>query len=150
MDHTTQIEINGVKMEIDLRYTKRIDTLRIGDRVKVLIKGYSDHKVYPGIIIGFEPFKMLPTVIIAYIETGYNSVDLKFVYFNEGTKDREIVKAIDNDHLDLSKADMLKAFDRQLLDLERKMTEIQEKRDYFVQNFRAYWEPIASVSAEET
>lgn len=42
MSETTIIEINGVKLEIDLRHAKRIDNLRVGDTVKVLRKRYDD------------------------------------------------------------------------------------------------------------
>jgi hypothetical protein len=45
------IEINGVKMEVDMRYAKRVDELRIGSRVKVLIKEYSSYKIYLGVSI---------------------------------------------------------------------------------------------------
>lgn len=36
------VEINGIKMEVDMRHAKTIDTYKIGDRVKVLVKQYSD------------------------------------------------------------------------------------------------------------
>lgn len=32
------IEIDGVKIEVDLRTAKRIDTYRVGDNVKILNK----------------------------------------------------------------------------------------------------------------
>lgn len=54
----TIIEVNGVKLEVDLRTARRIDEIRIGDRVKVLIKGYSDYKVHAGTVIGFEPSRI--------------------------------------------------------------------------------------------
>ena len=51
---TQVIEINGVKLEVDMRYAKRVDLLRIGSRVKVLVKTYSEYKIYPGVKIGRE------------------------------------------------------------------------------------------------
>jgi hypothetical protein len=87
------IEINGIKMEIDLRTAKRIDNLKVGDRVKVLIKEYTSYKVHPGTIIGFEPFEKLPTIIIAYMETTYSSASVKFLYYNAKTEDTEVVRA---------------------------------------------------------
>ena len=38
MENTkTQIEINGVKLEVDLRNATRIDEFKVGDNVKVKI-----------------------------------------------------------------------------------------------------------------
>lgn len=142
MTDKTIIEINGVKMEIDLRHATRIEHLRVGDRVKVLRKAYSDYNVSQGVIIGFEPFRDLPTIIVAYVETGYATADIKFVYYNANSKDVEIVKSIDNDGLDMSRAQVDAAFDSKLNKLRREIEELEEKRAYFHTNFRAYWQPI--------
>lgn len=141
----TIIEINGVKLEIDLRHAKRIDQLRVGDRVKVLVKRYDDYKVYPGIVVGFEPFIKQPTIIIAYVDVTYASANLEFLYFNSSSKDREIVKAIDDDQLEVSREEMLRAFDREIGKHRNSILEIEEKRAYFDTKFRAYWEPVGSV-----
>lgn len=145
----TIIEINGVKMEVDMRHAKRIDELRVGDRVKVLIKGYSDYKVYPGTIIGFEPFRNQPTIIVAYIDQGYNAAELKFLHYNASTKDAEIVKAIDDDAVDMSKADVMALFDRMIATKKNEMNEIELKRDYFLRNFQAYWAPVQKPETVE-
>jgi len=145
----TIIEINGVKMELDMRHAKRIDELRVGDRVKVLLKNYSDYKVHAGTIIGFEPFKALPTVIVAYIETGYNSAEVKFVYFNSSSKDVEIVKAIDDDSIGIEKRDVMSMFDRMVAAKEREIDDLLSKKEYFLRNFQAYWTPVEKpVEAE--
>ncbi len=62
------IEINSVKLEVDRRSAERVDQIQVGDRVKVLNKQYSDYKVYHGVVIGFEPFEELPTIIVASAE----------------------------------------------------------------------------------
>jgi hypothetical protein len=142
MSEKTIIEINGIKMEIDLRHAVRIDKLQVGDRVKVLTKNYTDYKVYAGIIVGFEPFQNLPTIIVAYVVNDYSTADVKFLYFNSQTKETEIVKAIDNDEMDIDKAAMLKAFDRDIAKHERDIENIREKRDYFLGQFRSYWHQV--------
>lgn len=136
------IEINGVKMQVDLRHARRIEELRIGDKVRVLTKTYSSHEVFSGVVVGFEPFEKLPTIIIAYMKVAYNEVDLKFVHWNANSKDIEVVKAIDDD-LDLNKADMLKYFDRERAKLDRDLAALEERRSYFLDKFAAYWAPIA-------
>ena len=57
----TIIEVNGVKLEVDMRTARRIEEIRIGSPVKLLTKvTYGGNKVHPGIVISFEPFKDLP------------------------------------------------------------------------------------------
>ena len=45
-DQKRIIEVNGVKLEVDMRYARKIEELRVGSRVKVLIKNYSRYSVY--------------------------------------------------------------------------------------------------------
>ena len=142
MSEKTVIEINGIKMEIDLRNATRIDTLRVGDRVKVLVKNYSDYSVYAGVIIGFECFKNLPTIIVAYMHATYSTAELKFLHFNAATKETEIIKAIDDDQLDFNKSDMVATFDRDITKKKAEIQDILDRKEYFLKNFRAYWEPV--------
>lgn len=150
MEQKTVIEVNGVKLEVDLRSARRVDELRVGDRVKVLVKTYSDYAVYAGTIIGFEPFTKLPTVIIAYLVKDYSKVEVKFLYFNALTKETEIVKAIDDDQLDIDKATVLQQFDREIQKALDSVEDLRRKRDYFVENFKAYWPEMAQVEAPQS
>lgn len=145
MKEMTVIEINGVKMEVDLRQARRVDSLRVGDRVKVLIKNYSDYKVYAGTVIGFEPFENLPTVIVAYLETSYSSAGIKFLYFNAQTKETEIIKSVDDDQLDLNKSGVLEQFDTDIAKKELELEDIRKKRQFFLDNFKAYWADMEAV-----
>lgn len=145
MDSKTIIEVNGIKMEVDLRTARRVDELRVGDRVKVLVKGYNDYKVHAGTIIGFEPFQNLPTIIVAYVDRDYSSVGVKFVYFNSQTKETEIVKAIDDDQLDIDKCGVLQAFDRDIQKKKDEVADIEAKKAFFLANFKAYWPELAQV-----
>jgi hypothetical protein len=141
MDKTI-IEVNGVKLEVDLRTATRIDTLRVGDRVKVLTKEPygSSHKVFPGVVVGFEPFEALPTIIVAYMDLTYNEVTLKFVYLNTETKDTEVIKAIDNDQLDVDRVALCSMFDRQIAVKQREAEDLEKKKAFFLEQFRKYWE----------
>ena len=57
MENKRIVEIDGVKIEVDLRSAKRIDTFKVGDNVKVLCKDYNNQfKVKPGIITDFANF----------------------------------------------------------------------------------------------
>lgn len=143
METRTIVEVNGVKLDVDLRTATRVDTLRVGDRVKVLKKEPygSDRKVYPGVVCGFEPFTTLPTIIIAYLDVNWNEAKLLFAFLNSESKDVEVIKSIDHD-LDLDKANVMALMDR---DIEKKQAEVDEarrRRDYFLREFGAYWAPV--------
>ena len=142
MSERTTIEINGIKMEVDLRHATRIDDLKVGDRVKILVKEYTDYKVHAGIVIGFEPFQKLPTVIVAYVEKSWKAADLKFLYFNNDTRETEMVKAIDDDQLDFDKNEVLRLLDREIEQHRAQIAEIENRKAYFLNNFKAYWERV--------
>ena len=107
------IEVNGVKLEVDVRYAKRIEELRIGSKVKVLSKEYSSYAVNPGVIVGFEQFEKLQTIVVAYCKPDYQGSDIKFVYYNKESKDIEICSLL-SDEFDLNKEKAVKRFDREL------------------------------------
>lgn len=136
------IEVNGVKLEVDLRTAKRIDRFQIGSRVKLLIKEYSNYVVYPGTIIGFEPFDKLPTIIVAYVKRGYNECSINFLYYNSETKDHELVLAQDNDFLGLEKETVLKNMNAEIQKKEAEAEDLRRKRDYFLANFKMYWADV--------
>lgn len=145
MDDTKQIiEVNGVKLEIDTRYARRIEELRVGSRVKVLIEEYSSTDVYPGIIVGFEPFAKLPTIIVAYVKAGYNDVGLQTVSYNAKTAKVEIVASVDDD-FSISKSEVMGWFRRERQKLDEKRAELDAKEEFFLDRFKAYWrdEPLA-------
>lgn len=142
-ENLTTIEINGVKMQVDLRHAKRIDEFRIGDRVKVLTKDYSGFSVHPGTIVGFEPFEKLPTIVIAYVVSSYADIKLEMLHFNASTKDIELVKAVDDDLVELSRSDAMAAFEKKIAAKEREIAEVREHLEYFERNFARYWEHVS-------
>lgn len=147
MTDTTLIEINGIKMEVDLRSARRVDTLRVGDRVKVLVKTYTDYVVHAGTIVGFDAFEKLPTITIAYVQASYgSSPEIKFVAFNAQCKDVEIVKSIDNDTLDLDKNFILDAFANQIAAKREEIDTLERKREFFINAFGAYWQAVAPAA----
>ena len=135
------IEINGVKLEVDMRHAKRIDHLVVGSKVKVLTKStYGEPKVYPGVVVGFEPFKEMPTIIVCYLEHSYNSASLEFAYVNTKSADKyEIVASIDDD-LPVDKADVLTRMDRELEKKREEIDDLLRKRGYFLAHFNKYFE----------
>lgn len=108
IDNKQIIEINGIKMEVDMRTAKRIDQFRVGDPVKLLINTSSDAEVMAGVIVDFENFSTLPTIVVAYCSSSYWSAELKFAHINSKTKDKyEIVASSEDTLLALDKATVL-------------------------------------------
>jgi hypothetical protein len=137
---THVIEINGVKLEVDLRTAKRIEHLQIGSRVKCLVKKYSDEfEVLPGVIVGFEPFENLPSIVVAYLETDYSSASLKFKSYNARSKDFEIVADIDHNSLEVNKADIVSKLDRELEKKLAEAEEIKQRKAFFLEKFGIYF-----------
>jgi hypothetical protein len=134
------IEINGIKMEIDLRHAKRVDTFKVGDKVRVLVKSYGDtFNTYAGMIVGFDNFKERPTIIVAYIEPGAYSADpLKFVNINQDTKDVEIT-AMSDDFIAADKSSIIDRMDKIILDHQQKIQEMEARKSYFLKYFDAYF-----------
>ena len=141
-EETTIIEINGVKLEVDLRHAKRVDTLRVGDRVKLLEKQYGNSiKIHPAIIAGFEPFQSAPTIIVAYLEISYSTADVKFAYINtadEESKKFELVPSIDND-LPVDPSDILELMDREIARKQVDVDDLKRRREFFMTNFQKYF-----------
>ena len=145
---TTIIEVNGVKLEVDLRHAKRVDNLRIGDRVKCLVKGYGGSmSTHAGVVVGFEPFPSLPSIVVAYLDTGYSSGTLKFKTFNAETKDFEVVADLDNNALEVDRSDILAQFDRDAAKKRQELEEIAAKRAFFEAHFGRYFAEQAPVLA---
>lgn len=142
-----EITIKGEKAEqkIDVPETVAVreDTLRIGDKVKVLRKPtYGDMKIQPGVVIAFEPFKSLPTVVVAVVDIGYSDAKIEFIYFNANTKDVEMVKAIGDDLLTIDTTLVNKSITTQIVKLEQQIEDLKNKQAYFQEKFRAYFVPV--------
>ena len=139
------IEINGIKLEVDMRTAKRIDQFKVGDKVKFLTAdtGYGSkgkHHIHPGVIVGFENFKNLPTIVIAYLSVDYSEANLKFAYINAESENIDMVSAEEN-YLPIEKAWVVERMDRDIAKKEVEVEELKRKKAYFLHNFNKYFVP---------
>lgn len=141
------IEINGVKMEVDLRHATQVyNELRIGSKVKVLSKEYSGHEVYHGVIVGFENFPSLPTIEVCYFKSNYGEPELKFASINTKSAEKfEIVPALDWSPLG-RKEEVLKYFDNEVFKLEEKITILKDKKAHCSKYFDIFVKEMESKS----
>jgi len=151
-----EIEIGGIKMQIDLRQAKRIDTFKVGDSVKILKKGDRNSsydkadKIYPGMIVDFANFKELPTLVVAYYEeSGWNSPPtIQFLYYNADTEGWDLVYCDENE-LAVSEQSIIQLFDRKIGEKQKELDDLVNKKEYFITHFMRGKEAPATKSEEE-
>lgn len=135
MSEKKLIEINGVKLEVDMRHARKVDDFKVGDNVKVLVKEYGDnYKSHGGVIVGFDNFENLPTIVICYCELSYSSAEIKFVYLNQKSKDIEICHMGEFEKLiDLNSAKQM--MEREVVKKESELLDIKRKQQYFLAHY---------------
>lgn len=143
------VEINGVKMEVDMRHAKVIENYKVGDCIKVLKKQYSDYKSYIGVIVGFDDFATHPTIVIAFLDSQtYGETKIEFVYVNSETKDVEIT-SLNNWDLPITKARVIERFNAELQKKEQEIVDIKTKMNVFENLFGKYFEnKVANEQSE--
>ena len=128
------IEINGIKLEVDLRHAKRIDEYRVGDRVKMLKKNYDAYTIHMATIVSFDEFLKLPSIVLAYLD--YNG--LQFATLNAKTEGIEIAPAYESD-LEFSKDEILRKMNSELESQRQKVADLEERKRFFLAHFGKFF-----------
>lgn len=133
---TREIEVNGVKLEVDMRYAKRIDVFQVGDTVKVLDKRNNRNDLRTGVITDFANFKDLPTMMVAVYKAGdyWTAPTIEFIPYNNDTKDIEIV-GVSAEELIVSHETITQKFDDEIAKKRDELNDLIIKRDTFVKYF---------------
>ena len=144
---TRIVEINGVKLELDMRQAtlQSIDAFKVGDSVKVLVKNYSDYASHAGVIVGFDAFKNLPTIIVAYLKISYSDAKLEFAYINAQSTDVELCAASPND-VPFERATVLQAMDRDIATKKEAAAQAENNKAMFLSMFNRYFAEYAKVA----
>jgi len=146
----TIVDINGVKIDVDLREAKSICSVKIGSRVKVLHNDAYNNDVYPGVVVGFEQFPSLPTIVVAFLENKYGKAELKMISFNDKTKHYEMIVSEDQGTaMEVDRGYVMKQFQEKI---NTKLAEIESLKDsmkYFDDKFGEYFTPVSVASSED-
>lgn len=134
-----EIEIDGIKVAVDMRTVKKIDTFKIGDNVKVLKKNYDSYQVYSGVIVDFVNFKERPAIVVAYFDQSYTGTEIRFETITKDTKDLEIAPCLPHE-LSINKNRVVDKFNYEIEQQQHKVDELKAKRDYFLANFGKFFE----------
>lgn len=135
-----EVEINGIRVEVDLRTAKRVDVFRIGDNVKILKRHYQDkYETYSGVVIDFVAFKERPAIVIAYFKNDYTGIDIYFETITKDSTDVEIVPCLPHE-MKLNKNRVIDKFNYKIDEKKHEVEELEAKRDYFIENFSKFFE----------
>ena len=138
------IEIDGVKVEIDLRTAKRVDSFKVGDNIKILDKEYDTYKVKPGIIVDFAEFQELPTIVIAVFEEGSwsSTPNISFIYYNKNTSKKVEIVSCSEDEIKVSKEGVIERFEREIQKKKNEYEDLKNKLEYFKTHFIKVYKEI--------
>lgn len=141
------IEVSGVKFDVDMRTARKIDTYKVGDRVKVLVKNYSGYTSYPGAIVAIDAFKNLPTVVIAYVPNVFgNDGKVEFAHLNENTKDVEICPMVEDDIVP-TRQTVIKYFNESIAKKQQEIREIETRKEFFLRQYGVAFGNVAADTA---
>ena len=125
------VEISGVKLDIDERTAKTVESYRVGDAVKVLIKQYTDTwESCPGVIVGFAAFKNRPGIEVLYLSARYSSAEVKFALLTAESKDIEIAPMSDYE-VTFDRAGILERIDNEIQKGREAVRRLETKRAAF-------------------
>jgi gp40 protein len=138
------IEIDGVKVEIDLRTAKRVDSFKVGDNIKILDKEYDSYKVKPGIIVDFAEFQELPTIVIAVFDEGSwsSTPNISFIYYNKNTSNKVEIVSCSEDEIKVSKEGVIERFEREIQKKKNEYEDLKNKLEYFKTHFLKVYKEI--------
>ena len=130
------IEINGIKLEVDMRSARRIDEFKVGDSVKVLDSRDDRNEMRSGVITDFANFKELPTIMVAIYKAGsyWERPTIEFIPFNAETKGIEIV-GVNAEEIIVSRDTVVQKFDDEITKKRDELNDLIIKRDTFVKYF---------------
>ena len=130
------IEVNGVKLEVDMRSARRIDEFKVGDTVKVLDNRNDKNEMRTGVITDFANFKDLPTIILAVYKAGdfWSAPSIEFITYNKDTEGIEIV-GVSAEETIVSRDTIVQKFDDQIAKKRDELNDLIIKRDTFVKYF---------------
>jgi hypothetical protein len=138
------VEINGVKVEVDLRTAKVIDFFKVGDPVRVFHpkNDYSNAEIHPGVIVGFCRFSENPAIEIMELKSDYYGISFEIVVIAEGINNNLQIAAYDKYEGLISQADVVTKFDRLIQQKELELSDLKLKKKYFIDDFAKAFEQI--------
>lgn len=150
-DERRIIEINGIKMEVDMRTAKKVDNFKVGDPVKVLdmSMSYTSPVQKAGVIVGFAEFKKSPAIEIMVLKDEYDGVNFEFITIATHTDSKyEMIHYNSYESL-FTQSNILDKFNRLIEKKELEVEELKRKKKYYIDDFHKAFEQIISSGDDD-
>jgi hypothetical protein len=148
-DEMRIVEINGIKIEADMRTAKKIDTYKVGDPVKVLDCNYQTPQIRPGVIVDFAEFGKMPAIEVMMLSDEYNGIEFKFITITGGKESKYEISRYSKYEKLFTRGNVLDKFERLIDKKKIEIDELERKREYFVKDFEKAFSEIASEKSGE-
>ena len=144
------VEINGVKLEVDLREAKVIGCYKVGDPVRILHpkNNYNDAEIRAGVIVGFCEFEKTPAIEILELDQSYSGATFKMIVIGDGLNENIQIAPYDKYEGLISQGDIVTKFDRQIQQKELELADLKLKKQYFINDFAKAFERIVPKDME--
>ena len=139
------VEINGIKLEVDLREAKVIAHFKVGDPVRVYHPKNDYNRtaeIRVGVIVGFCEFEKTPAIEILEMTEDYGRIDFKTVLIGDGINNYVQIAPYDRYEGLISRADVVTKFDRLIQQKELELADLKLKKEYFIKDFATAFERI--------
>ncbi|MDR1176925.1 MAG: hypothetical protein LBK83_15805 [Treponema sp.] len=148
MDENKRIvEIDGIKVEVDLRTAKIIDHYKIGDPVRVLHPGEGyGCGIKAGVIVGFCEFEKNPAIEILELDYDYSGTNFKTITIIGGQENKVQIAPYDKFEGIFSQSDIVTKFDREIQKKELELSDLKLKKKYFIDEFSKAFEQIVPIN----
>ncbi len=143
IEKLAQVMVGGVALAVSRDAQIRAEVLKVGDAVRILKKG----EVHTGVLVGFEPFKTKPAMIVCYIENEYGTHKLKLLTYTEDTQDCEVIAAQSGLSLTVERAKVLDWFNAERRKKHAELDELDAKQRYFERYFGQLFAQIEDQAA---
>ena len=143
------VEINGVKIEVDLRTAKVVEHFKVGDPVRVLHSKteYGNPAVIrPGVIVGFCEFEKTPVIEVMELCKEYSGVTFNIVTIGGGINEDVQIATYSKYEGLISQSDIVTRFDREIQKKELELADLNLKKKYFIDEFAKAFEQIVPAS----
>jgi hypothetical protein len=143
------VEVNGIKLEVDLRTAKVIDFFKVGDPVRVFHPkdDYRNAEIRPGVIVGFCEFDKNPAIQILELKYDYSGVTFETVIIAEGINNNLQITPYEKHEGLISQADVVTKFDRLIQQKELELSDLKLKKKYFIDDFAKVFSQIVPPGA---
>lgn len=134
-----EVEINGIKFDIEMATAKRIDTFEVGDNVKVLTKEYSKAVIKEGVITHFYNFQDLPTIEVAVFDIDYCSSKISFIHINKDSEDFAILPSSPYESK-INKNYVVESINNEIEKEKAKLNDLKAKKEMFLEYYGKQFE----------